>query len=78
MNYIYILIFYLYVEILYFLVLFLGGYYPLVFLPGRVWDKIYTHMRVWVWVVGKILGNRCGFGYALPAPNGGGCHRYPF
>jgi hypothetical protein len=43
-----------------------------------VWDKIYTHMRVRVWVVGKILGNGCGFGYALPAPNGGGCHRYPF
>jgi hypothetical protein len=40
-----------------------------------VWDKMYTHMRVRVRVVGKILGHGCGFGYALPAPNGGGCHR---
>jgi hypothetical protein len=62
---IYILIVYLYVVILYFLVLlFLGGYYPRVFLPGRVWvwDKIYTHVRVRVRVVGKILGHGCGFG----------------
>jgi hypothetical protein len=75
MDYIYILIFYLYVAILYFLVLFLGGYYPWVFLPGRVWvwDKIYTHMGVRV--VSKILEHGCGFGYALPAPNGSGCHR---
>jgi hypothetical protein len=40
-----------------------------------VWDKIYTHMGVRVRVVSKILEHGCGFGYALPAPNGGGCHR---
>jgi hypothetical protein len=42
------LVFYLYV------VIFLSGYYPRVFLPGRVWvwDNMYTQVRVWVrvWV----------------------------
>jgi hypothetical protein len=48
------------------------------FLPGRVWvwDKMYTHVRVRVRVMGKILGHGCGFGYTLPTPYGGGCHRY--
>jgi hypothetical protein len=43
-------------------VLFLGGYYPRVFLPARVWvwDKMYTQVRVRV--VGKVLGYGYGFG----------------
>jgi hypothetical protein len=57
-----------------------GWVLPEGFLPGRVWvwDKMYTHarVRVQVRVVGKILRHGCGFGYALPAPNGDGCHRY--
>jgi hypothetical protein len=75
MNYIYPNILLLCCDNIFF-VLFLGGYYPWVFLPGRVWvwDKMYTHVRVRVRMVGKILRHECGFGYALPAPNGGGCH----
>jgi hypothetical protein len=54
-----------------------GWVLPPGFLPGRVWvwDKMYTHVRVRMRVVDKILRHGCGFSYALPASNGDGCHR---
>jgi hypothetical protein len=42
-----------------------GWVLPMVLsLTGRVWvwDKIYTHVRVRVRIVDKILGHGCGFG----------------